>query len=107
MSRSRALEVRCAPGKREARANCGPVPQSVRTICRSAPSGRPTVAHSRRRRSLWEHCARVQGLHKDSCKDGHSLSERGDCVMFTLSTPGNTELVEADCEGKTQRINGY
>src|SRR5438093_8788152 len=26
MSRSRALEGRCAPGKREARANCGPLP---------------------------------------------------------------------------------
>src|SRR5713101_3482396 len=45
------------------------------------------------------------GLQKDSCKDGHSLSERGDCVMFTLSTPGNTELVEADGEGTPQRIN--
>src|SRR6266704_4458832 len=63
MSRSRALEVRCAPGKREACANCGPLPQSLRTICRSAPSGRPTVAHSHRRRNLWENCARVQASY--------------------------------------------
>src|SRR5262245_22076029 len=60
--RSSALEVRWAPGKRYARANWAPLLQSLRTICRRAPAGRRAWAHSRRRRSLWENCARVREL---------------------------------------------
>src|SRR5512144_1874668 len=40
----------------------GPLLQSLRIICRSAPLSGRALAHSRRRRSLWENCARVQEL---------------------------------------------
>src|SRR5262249_8180293 len=53
-----------AMGTREAvRARkLGPLLQSLRIICRSAPLSGRALAHSRRRRSLWENCARVQAL---------------------------------------------
>src|SRR6266702_2540834 len=62
MSRASALEVRWAPGKRYARAHWGPVLQRLRTIGRSAPVSGRALAHARRRRSLWEHCARGPAL---------------------------------------------
>src|SRR6266581_3166640 len=49
MSRASALEVRWAPGKRDARAHWGPVLQRLRTIGRSAPVSGRALAHARPR----------------------------------------------------------
>src|SRR6266704_1254737 len=72
MSRASAMEVRWAPGTRDARAHWGPVLQRLRTIGRSAPVSGRALAHARRRRSLWEHCARGPALSAAQTRAGLS-----------------------------------